>query len=82
MAGAQGVRGQWGRRVGRALRAVLRMSVSPESIRKSWKVVKQRDGTNRSEGICIFKKIVCLVGRKWIVEGKSGSWKPVRRLGP
>lgn len=81
VAGAQGVRGQWGRRVGRALRTVLRMSVSLKSVRKSLKVFKQRDSTNRSDEICIFKKIVWLVGSTWIVEGKSGFWRPFRRLG-
>lgn len=45
---------------GQALGAVLRMSVSPKSIRKSLEVFKQGHGMNKSGEICIFKKIVWL----------------------
>ena len=51
---------------------MLRIVVSAKNTGKSLKVFKQRSGMSRSDQTCSFKKTVWLVGREWIVEGKSG----------
>lgn len=50
---------------------LLKISVPAKKTGKSLEVFKQRDGMNRSDQICIFKKIVWLVGKEWIIKGKS-----------
>lgn len=55
--------------------------VSAKSTGKSLEVFKLRDGMNRSDQICIFKKIVWLEGREGFQRVAVDVQRPVRRLG-